>query len=63
MKVRVDKSRCQGHAMCNAVASAVYPIDDEGFVTIDVAEVTEKDAELAELGVETCPERAISIEE
>lgn len=49
--------------MCNAVAPAVYPIDDEGFVTIDVAEVAAADAELAKLGVETCPERAISIEE
>lgn len=63
MKVRVDKSRCQGHAMCNAVAPAVYPIDDEGFVAIDVAHVPEGDEELAKLGVETCPEQAISIED
>lgn len=49
--------------MCNAVAPAVYPIDDEGFVAIDVAHVPEGDEELAKLGVETCPEQAISIED
>lgn len=60
MKITVDRSRCQGHAMCHAVAPSVYPIDDEGYVAIEVADVDEADRSLAILGIETCPERAIS---
>lgn len=63
MIIRVDKTRCQGHAMCNAVAPTVYPLDDDGYVAIDFAEVDEGDRAAALLGAETCPERAISIED
>ncbi|MFA5608296.1 MAG: ferredoxin [Leucobacter sp.] len=63
MKVRLDKSKCQGHAMCNAVAPSVYPLDDEGYVAIDVVDVDDDDRDKAKLGVETCPERALFVEE
>lgn len=63
MRVQVDKAKCQGHAMCNAVAPSVYPIDDDGYVAIDAADVDEADRHLAELGAETCPERALSVVE
>ncbi|BBX62590.1 hypothetical protein MSAS_17640 [Mycobacterium saskatchewanense] len=60
MKVIVDKDKCQGHAMCHAVAPSVYPIDDDGYVAIEAADVDEADRLPAMLGIETCPERAIS---
>lgn len=63
MKVRVDKNRCQGHAMCNAVAPWMYPIDDDGYVAIEFADVEKPDRAAAMLGVETCPEQAISAED
>ena len=49
--------------MCNAVAPAVYPLDDDGYVAIEFADLDEGDRAAAQLGAETCPERAISIED
>jgi ferredoxin len=63
MRVRVARDKCQGHAMCNAVAPSVYPIDDDGYVDIEAAEVAEPDRAAAMRGVETCPERAIAVED
>lgn len=60
MKLTVDKQKCQGHAMCAAVAPSVYPLDDEGYVAFEHAEVDESDRSAATLGIETCPEQAIS---
>lgn len=59
MEIVVDQDRCMGHARCNAIAPEVYPLDDEGFVMIDRAEVDDPAA--AASGAAACPERAITV--
>ena len=63
MKVRIDGDRCTGHGRCYSLAPEVYEPDDEGhsFVTLD--DVPPELEHKARLGVENCPEQAISIVE
>jgi hypothetical protein len=35
MKIKIDKARCVGNARCWAVAADLYPLDDDGYISID----------------------------
>lgn len=63
MKIKVDKEGCTGHARCWHYASDVYDIDDNGYSTLcgKIVDVPAEQEELARLGVENCPEHAITI--
>ena len=63
MKVVVDAERCTGHGRCYTLASEVFEPDDEGHSTVIVGELTPQLLEMARVGVENCPEQAISIVE
>jgi ferredoxin len=39
VKVRVEHSRCVGHAQCYAVDPEIFPIDDSGYSTLEEHEV------------------------
>jgi len=62
MRVTVDQSRCQGHALCAMRAPDLFDLDDEGhsFVIADpVPGGLDETAYTAEAG---CPEGAITVE-
>lgn len=61
MKIVVDRARCTGHAMCFAQAPELFPLDAEGFSIADGREVAPGEEKRAQLGVDACPERAISL--
>jgi ferredoxin len=61
MKVRIDKPRCTGNARCWAVAPGLYPLDDEGYISIEGFDVPTGQEELARRGARACPERVIEI--
>jgi ferredoxin len=63
MKVRLEQSRCAGHAQCYAVEPEMFPIDEQGYSTLEEHEVTPEDIELIRDGVASCPEMALIIEE
>jgi ferredoxin len=62
MKVRVDTNLCVGHGRCYVLAPDVFGSDDFGHCEILVDEVDGPLADQARVGVENCPERAISLE-
>jgi ferredoxin len=63
VKVRIDPDTCTGHGRCYALAPQVFDSDDRGYgVVIDVELSTTLRA-AAEIGIENCPEQAISLEE
>jgi ferredoxin len=63
MKVRIDEERCTGHGRCYSLAPEVYEPDDVGHSLVILDEVPPELEHKARLGVENCPEQAISIED
>jgi ferredoxin len=63
MRIRVDRTVCQGHALCAMVAPDLFTLDDEGYSNVDETEVPAGLEDLAHRGMQTCPERAITVVE
>lgn len=63
VKVRVEQSRCVGHAQCFAVDPDLFPIDDSGYSILEEHEVAPEDAPVTRDGVASCPEMALILEE
>lgn len=60
----VDLDLCQGHAVCQAEAPAVFDIDpDERKVVLKTEVIPAAERERVETAVRHCPTRALSIEE
>jgi ferredoxin len=61
LRVRVDRERCQGHARCVAVASALFQLDAFGSAHEVSDGTVPPDPEVeARLAAADCPELAIS---
>lgn len=63
MRVRLEKSKCVGHAQCYAVDPDLFPIDESGYSILEEHEVAAADEQLTRDGVASCPEMALIIEE
>ena len=62
MRVRLEKSKCVGHAQCYAVDPDLFPIDDSGYSILEDRDVRPEDVQLTRDGVASCPEMALIIE-
>jgi ferredoxin len=63
MRVRLDKSKCVGHAQCYAVDPRLFPIDDAGYSILEEHEVAPGDEQATRDGVAACPEMALILED
>jgi ferredoxin len=63
VRVRLEQSKCVGHAQCYAVDSKLFPIDESGYSILAEAEVRPEDQELTRDGVAACPEMALILDE
>jgi ferredoxin len=63
VKVRLEQSKCVGHAQCYAVDQELFPIDDSGYSILDAHDVRPEDEQLVRDGVAACPELALLLEE
>jgi ferredoxin len=63
MKVRIEQSKCVGHAQCYAVDPELFPIDDSGYSILQEHEVKPEDEPMTREGVAACPELALVLEE
>ncbi len=61
MRVKLDSSRCAGHAMCNAAGPDVYDLDDSGYCLLTTEVVAPQLEEQALAGAAACPEQALTI--
>ncbi len=62
MKVRLEQSKCVGHAQCFAADPDLFPIDDSGYSTLEPHEVRPQDEQATRDGVAACPELALILE-
>lgn len=62
MKVRLDRAKCRGHALCYTVNPDIFPIDDEGYSILQEHIIQPGDEEITRAGVAACPESALIIE-
>jgi ferredoxin len=63
MKIRLEQSKCVGHAQCYAVDPDLFPIDESGYSTLEQREVKHGDEQVTRDGVAACPELALVLEE
>ncbi|MCW2622121.1 MAG: ferredoxin [Frankiales bacterium] len=61
MQLIVDNSKCQGHARCNAMAPEVFELDDDGYIATRSGEIPAGLEAKAKIGVDSCPEQALSL--
>lgn len=61
MKVLIRSEACAGHARCNHVAPALYPLDDNGYIDTAGFDVQLGQEILARRGARACPERIIQV--
>lgn len=63
MRVRLDNSKCAGHAQCYAVDPDLFPLDDSGYSILQDHVVEPEHEQKTRDGVAACPEMALTIEE
>lgn len=63
MRVRLENSKCVGHAQCWAVDPDLFPLDDSGYSILQEHEVKPEDAQQTREGVAACPEMALILDE
>jgi len=61
MKVIVDKSKCQGHALCGVTAPDLFEYDDEGYAIAPDQDIAPNAEGAAHMATQACPESAISL--
>jgi ferredoxin len=62
VKVRVDPDLCQGHAVCFMTSPELFHLrDEDGHSYVDSEDVPPGLEAAAQLGADSCPERAITV--
>jgi ferredoxin len=62
VKVRVDPEMCQGHAVCYMTSPELFRLrDEDGHAYVDSEDVPPELQDAAQLGADSCPERAITV--
>ena len=62
MHIELDRSACQGHGRCYALAPELFDADDQGHCVVLVEVVDAAQADRARQAVNNCPEEAIRLD-
>jgi ferredoxin len=60
MRVQIDRSKCQGHAMCEMASGGFFELDDLGHIASTDGDVGAGNEAAALSGADACPERVIT---
>ena len=63
MRLRLDKSACAGHALCNGFDEELFPLDDSGYSEFEDRELAPAEVDAAQRAAQTCPEAALLLED
>ncbi|MCU1455872.1 MAG: putative 3Fe-4S ferredoxin [Acidimicrobiales bacterium] len=62
MRIAYDRTKCQGHGRCYALAPELFDADDEGYAVVRTTGPVPPELEkAAALAVDNCPEYAIEL--
>jgi len=61
MRVDIDKSKCQGHALCAIASEDFFELDDLGYIATASGEIDSSSVGAAQEGAGACPEQAITV--
>lgn len=59
MRVTVDRDRCVGNGVCEAMAPELFVVDDNGEVELQFAEIPPEQQQLVLGAVSSCPAQAL----
>ena len=62
-QVAVDRDRCVGSGTCEALAPAVFEVDDDGVLAVLRAEPGEEELPDVRDAVKACPTRALALDD
>jgi ferredoxin len=62
VKVSIDLNKCTGHARCYAIDAELFQLDESGYALHAEVAIPPGEEEKARLAVDSCPERAISLQ-
>jgi ferredoxin len=60
LKLSIDRSRCQGHAICYLVAPELFEVDEDGRGSVIDPQISPQLEEKARIAAQRCPERAVN---
>jgi ferredoxin len=61
MEISADRSRCHGHARCEAQAAELFALDETGYIRDSIILVPEGQEDTAKRAVLSCPESVFTI--
>jgi ferredoxin len=61
MKVKVDFDLCESNALCEALAPAVFELDDNDYLIVKTEVVPDEHLAAVRRAVAACPRAAISL--
>lgn len=61
MRIVVDRDKCDGHGMCQAMAPDYFELDDDDVLTVLDAEPPESERGTVHAAVQACPALALSL--
>lgn len=59
MRITADRTRCEGHGMCEALAPNLFRVGDDGIVEPTADDID--DSDLIQLAVDSCPVEALRL--
>ena len=62
-RIEVDRDRCVGSGACEALASDVFEVDDDGVLVVHRPQPSRDELSDVEDAVRACPTRALSLAE
>jgi ferredoxin len=61
MRIEVDRDKCEGLGMCEAMAHEYFEVDDDDVMTVLEESPPESDRGKVHAAVEACPVMALSL--
>jgi ferredoxin len=61
LRIELDRTRCEGHALCEAAAPGSFSVDDDGNLTVLKQEVSAGDENAVHAAVLSCPVAALKL--